>query len=323
MFMSSGLIRFKRAVSPVIAVILLIALTVAAVSTIWVVINNYSSGKAELIVTSEIAFGDSGNDPDVLVDTVSFIVKNIGTDAASISSASVTQGSNTYSWNVTAPTSSIQPNADGKVILKSPSLSKQLIQGEVSIELIYGNNQKGITTLTGTVPSGSSVDQYFYAVNSHGYQDEGTLQSSNASSLIYSLDGITAPSVPDGTVTKDYFATGTSSAYYDALALQFNVLAYNPNDYTATLRVYLFDGGYSTTWHHYMILKGQDNSSYEDVSPPAESTPWDDNADNGPNAMQLDILLASNEWTSGTFWISLRLWDAKIDQIQLIITPNA
>jgi len=95
------------------------------------------------------------------------------------------------------------------------------------------------------------------------------------------------------------------------------------NKMKKTLRFYIFDGGYSVSWHHYEILQGKYNTTHQNISPPAAATPWDDSLDNGPNALLIEITLNHWEWDSGSFWMTLRLWDAKVDFVQLIITPFA
>ncbi len=312
----------RKAVSPVIAVVLIIALTAATVGTIWVLFQNFTSTSALLNEDSSPTFADSPSDPDLLVDTISLMVINTGTGTTELGSARVTQGSSTFTWSIDEPTTEIGIAVPTRVIISSDATTDQLIDGDVTIKL-YDKDNKLLFTTTGTVTLAGDVDTIFSAVEAYAYQDEGTLQSANISNLIYALDDTTAPAVPDGTVTRPYFATGSSSAYWDALALNFSVGSFTPTGYTATLRIFIFDGGYSTTWHHYLIQIGKTNSSYQDVSPPAVSTAWDDGADNGPTALQIDITLKSNEWSTGSFWVTLRLWDAKVDQVQLIITPNA
>ncbi len=315
--------KLKRAVSPVIAVVLLIALAVGAAAVIWGITTNFNDVGGTLVITQKPTYSDSPTDPDQLVDKITMTVKNIGAKEVTLQSATLKQATLVSIWDITVPTTDIGAQSETLLTIVAPSTSDQLTAGELLLIVTYGDTSQGVLQEILTIPEAQSYDTYIYAYYANAYQNEGTLTSGNYSSLISSLDSNTAPSVPDGTVTKNYFATGTSGAYYDALALRFNVGTFAPATYTATLRVFIFDGGYSTTWHHYLVQSGETNTSYQNVSPPAVSTAWDDNADNGPDALQIDILLPSWAWSTGDFWITLRLWDAKVDLVQLIMTPNA
>ncbi len=89
----------KRAVSPVIAVVLLIALTVAAAAIIWVITGDLlGSSNAELVIDKlEYSDLDSNN----MVDHMAFILRNIGSKDTNIVTAELSVNGFIYTnWQI-------------------------------------------------------------------------------------------------------------------------------------------------------------------------------------------------------------------------------
>jgi hypothetical protein len=150
-----------------------------------------------------------------------------------------------------------------------------------------------------------------------GYQDEGTgcVAEQSHLPLVTALDGVWAvdPSSCSG-INYNYYATGSSSAYFDALALQFDVSGYSTANYDATLRFYLRDGGYSTAWHHYKVYGTfKDNSECYDVAPSS----CGGNPESFANGFEgwIEEPLDGSIWEDG--FLSLRIWDARVDKVEL------
>ncbi len=159
------------------------------------------------------------------------------------------------------------------------------------------------------------------SATSISFQDEGTLTTDNTA-LLSSLDGSWAPST-GGTVTHNYYATGTSSAYWDAVSLNFD-LSSIPWDKIASAELWFYtqQGDYSTNWHHYELLQGASNPSHQDVGP----TGWPGLVDFGNHGNSglvgwLSAPVPSSWITGNSFDITLRLWNARLDTVELRVTP--
>ncbi|MCY3414351.1 MAG: type IV pilin [Candidatus Heimdallarchaeota archaeon] len=88
----------SRAVSPVIATILLIALVVVASASIWLIASNLSSVNAELVVDSSNYFDLDNN---LMVDKIVMKIRNIGGEETIISSIELTVDDNRYTaWQL-------------------------------------------------------------------------------------------------------------------------------------------------------------------------------------------------------------------------------
>lgn len=160
------------------------------------------------------------------------------------------------------------------------------------------------------------------SATSTGFQDEGTLTADHTALLSY-LDGVWAPS-KSGTVTYDYYATGTSSLYWDALSLHFDLSPVGwQNIKSAQLAFYTQQGAYATSWHHYEVLQGAMNPAHEDIAPvPGTPASLVDFGNHGSNGL-VGWLYAPipSAWITGDgFNVTLRLWNARIDQVQLLAT---
>ncbi|MEA3515075.1 MAG: hypothetical protein U9R34_06350 [Nanoarchaeota archaeon] len=147
------------------------------------------------------------------------------------------------------------------------------------------------------------------------YQDEGTPQNTVTTAIV-SLDDDWAPKMT-GSVNIPYYATGSSNRYFDALAVKFNVAGYAPESYDGILRFYLKGGPYSGGWHHYKIYDSyKDNSECEDSSPPCGSSPSFADSFEG----WIEVSIDDSYWDDGE--LSIRLWDAYIDKVELYLVPQ-
>ena len=159
------------------------------------------------------------------------------------------------------------------------------------------------------------------SATSISFQDEGTLTTDNTT-LLSSLDGQWAPST-GGTVTQNYYATGTSSAYWDAVSLNFDLSTIGWDKIaSAELWFYTQQGDYSTSWHHYEVLEGASNPSHQDVGP----TGWPGLVDFGNHGKSglvgwLSAPVPSSWITGNSLDITLRLWNARLDTVELRVTP--
>lgn len=159
-----------------------------------------------------------------------------------------------------------------------------------------------------------------------------TTLTADQTSILQDLDGVWAPQTT-GSVTFDYYATGTSSAYFDAVSLLFdlNSVGYQ-NIESATLRFFTQKGNYANAtgsfnairngWQHFEVLEGGYNPTDQDFDPNSATGPIVDFGDGSvldPNTT-VGWLEASIDplWiTDDTFEVTLRLWNARIDRVEL------
>ncbi|MHA1910239.1 MAG: hypothetical protein ACTSYA_00970, partial [Candidatus Kariarchaeaceae archaeon] len=95
--------RKKKSVSPVIAIVLIIALVVGAVGIVYVLVGNLMEGDPELVITNIPTFDDTASDPDLLPDRVTFDLKNLGTEDAINLGLTITTGGSTFTWVIDIP----------------------------------------------------------------------------------------------------------------------------------------------------------------------------------------------------------------------------
>ena len=81
--MKVRLFHRRRAVSPVIAAILLIALAVATVGIVYVIVQNLSDVDAEIVVEDQEFSDVNGN---YMVDKIIFDLRNVGAEATNVTS---------------------------------------------------------------------------------------------------------------------------------------------------------------------------------------------------------------------------------------------
>lgn len=156
------------------------------------------------------------------------------------------------------------------------------------------------------------------------FQNEGTT-STDDTNLVQDKDGFWAPS-STGTVTQDYFAAGVGDKFFDGLSLQFDVGDRSHVNYRAVLRAFVQHGSYGLfprdgddRWDHYLTLPGQQNPDYQDVDP--FNVP---NAEviNHSTGKWIEIELSPKFWSEGVIWVTLRLWNIRVDAVELVLTPK-
>ncbi len=155
------------------------------------------------------------------------------------------------------------------------------------------------------------------------FQDEGTTTTDNTM-LLSVLDDDWAPSI-SGTITKDYYATGTSPEYWDAVSLNFDLSPIGwDNIASAELAFYTKQGGHGhrPDWHHYEVLQGAFNPTHEDLPPPM-GVDFGGHGNYGLVGWLTQPIPLS--WITGgasnSFDITLRLWNAQIDTVQIWAEP--
>lgn len=154
------------------------------------------------------------------------------------------------------------------------------------------------------------------------FQDEGTL-SADQTAVLATLDGNYGP-LPTGTVTQNYYATGTSDAWFDAISANFNLTSVGfANIDSATLRFFTQKGDYgNNAWEHYQVLEGASNATNQDASAGAAgSTDFGGSGALAPNNIVgwLSAPIDMTWITSDSFDVTLRLWNARIDRIELVV----
>lgn len=169
------------------------------------------------------------------------------------------------------------------------------------------------------------------------FQDEGTL-SADHTAVLSTLDGNYGAEL-SGTVNQSYYATGTSPGFFDAISASFDLsgIGYDNVD-SAELRFYVQKGAYATldgtagfsslnnSWQHYQLLEDAFNPTNEDSSPfNAGIIDFGEGIEFAQNSV-IGWVSASVDtaWiTSNDFDITLRLWNARIDRIELAVTQVA
>lgn len=136
----------KRGVSPVIATILLIALTVSAAAIVYFVVVPLLQGRSELVQMSTLDLTDS--DEDGKFDTITTDLFNMGTDLATLDSTVsiiIYSGApTTYSWQITSDLE--YPVQTQKEVTIHTSVNESEINPLTSFELIISYDGKTITT---------------------------------------------------------------------------------------------------------------------------------------------------------------------------------
>jgi hypothetical protein len=175
----------------------------------------------------------------------------------------------------------------------------------------------------------SAYSDVFQLSSATGFQDEGMLAQDQLS-LLNSLDSQWAPRITDPfsqnyTISYDYYATGKSRRFWDGIALNFDLSPVGWNNIgSATLRFYTQQGDYSDTrWHHYQVLQGAFNPLNEDLKP-IWLTGVTDFGNHGHNGLVgwLDAPIPVSWITGDSFDVTLRLWNARIDHIELHTSAN-
>ncbi len=147
-------LRSKRAVSPVIATILLIAIVVVAVGITWGVIRSYNTNSGNLVLVSE-SYYDANNNG--LVDKIKLTLKNTGTTDQNITSVLVNANNTDYtSWYITS-SASFAPNSEGILIITTLNSAEELAT-QYDVLLTLSTNKNTISQLKLTIPKIYSLD---------------------------------------------------------------------------------------------------------------------------------------------------------------------
>lgn len=136
-------------------------------------------------------------------------------------------------------------------------------------------------------------------------------------------DGVFAPR-RESCVFVDYFATGASQGYLDALSISFDLSGYGPAGSIAglALRMYLRRGAYANprAWHAARLYPGLFNQTDEDCD--NQATCWSP-ADEFPDSEGWEGWVTRAiplSWVAGTrLDVTLRLWDASVDFVEVLV----
>ncbi|UJG41089.1 MAG: DUF1080 domain-containing protein [Candidatus Heimdallarchaeum aukensis] len=158
----------KRAVSPVIAVVLLIALVTAAVAIVFFVVLPMVQGDPQLVV---LKITPSDTDGDKRVDTLIIDYQNLGSGEAVISSIILYKYNNSMEWTVdkTLPYS-LKSNKKDVITLTTSDPTKQLKYPDIAyLETTYSD---GILLRTDiTIDSSFSPVTLIYSEDFNSYSD--------------------------------------------------------------------------------------------------------------------------------------------------------
>ncbi len=160
----------KRAVSPVIATVLLIALVVAAVAIVYFVVFPMLQGEPSLVVVSTTLSDTNG---DKRVDQILINYKNVGSSKAVISSITL------YSYNTSLPWSidktlpfSVGTNKQEVVTLSADSIVHALSYPSIAyIQTNYGKDGGIVLTTNIDISSEYSPVVLVYNENFNSYSD--------------------------------------------------------------------------------------------------------------------------------------------------------
>ncbi len=151
------------------------------------------------------------------------------------------------------------------------------------------------------------------------FQNEvGPLQA-NHTALVNQLDWDWAPA---GTA-YDYYATGDNPMWWDAISVHFDLSSVGwSNIGSAELWFCTWQGGYPDgSCHHYEILPGAFNPTDQDAPvPPAGATDFNSHGTGG--IKWVSAVIPSGWITGDSLDVTLRLWNARIDKIELRISTT-
>lgn len=155
------------------------------------------------------------------------------------------------------------------------------------------------------------------------FQGCGTGPTSKViTNLVGVWDGVYAPVVEE-CVVADFFATGSSAGYLDALCARFDLSALGAEDPAAviTLHAYVRKGAYTvTSWHAVRLYPGLFNATDQDCDTPGVCWTAGDEFP-GEDAWEGWIARSMpHEWVStGLLDFTLRIWNARIDAIYVSV----
>lgn len=178
------------------------------------------------------------------------------------------------------------------------------------------------------------------------FQEDGTAASKTVDSTIF-LKEANGVYGTGGTLASQFFATGTATSWYDAVALDFDLSSLGGDPISsATLMLMARKGTYNNAsdtgryWEHYLVLSGLFNIAYEDSNPdsapyaPDNGYPIAPSTDFNPGGSLADLAPISNSidgWyrialnpallgTDGN--LTLRLWNVSLDAVKLNVTTR-
>ena len=154
----------KKAVSPVVATILLISLTVASAAIIYFVVLPYLNQEAEIEfgITSVDNFMDYDRDGTVDAITAEIVVvtsNGLGAANMSLFSFDITQNSVTSSWVLTELGATlISDSYSSDIVIATPDENGELIAGEAyTLRMYYGPSENSKSFIVGTPTEGPLI----------------------------------------------------------------------------------------------------------------------------------------------------------------------
>ena len=173
------------------------------------------------------------------------------------------------------------------------------------------------------------------------FQNDGAPLSADHTALLKDLDDSWGPGTTGG--IADYYASGLGAFWLDAISLNFDLSGIGYSNITdLELRFYVQKGDYSLVnindpdhwnplnpnWEHYQVLQGAFNTTNEDWGAPAMYNnnygfidfygDWSDIADRGHVFGWISYPIDLSWVTSDNFDVTLRLWNARIDRVELV-----
>lgn len=119
--------RRRRAISPVIATILIIALTVTAAAIVYFVVVPLLRGDGEIVI---MEYDLENTDATPFADTLTVSMNNIGTAAVDVSAVSVTKDGAAITWNLAEESYNIGTGTSLDVVCSADSATQELGYGE-------------------------------------------------------------------------------------------------------------------------------------------------------------------------------------------------
>lgn len=150
---------------------------------------------------------------------------------------------------------------------------------------------------------------------------------------LQALDGTYGPT-PTGAnyldAYPDYYASCGAGSWADAITVKFDLTGTSLVQYTAILNIYLQKGvntaadgtapSYVYNWHHYLLQSGWKNYDYADTiessMPPAAASAFPDVTTGQWVSVDFDLSLLDPDG-----WLTIRLYNARVDYIELELTP--
>lgn len=75
----------------------------------------------------------------------------------------------------------------------------------------------------------------------------------------------------------------------------------------------------NATWNHYLAIPGKQNPDYQDSDP--FSVPNTQTIDYSAGKW-IEIELTPKFWSDEDIWVTLRLWNIRVDAVELIMVPK-